>query len=98
VERTPIDSRAIAALGYDELTQVLEIEYRKGKTYRYLGVPASVYAWLLKTPRKGAFVARKIANVYPFEQEGPPEPADSELERALRRSLGRAPEDPDASR
>lgn len=87
MERTPVESRAIASLGYDEATEVLEIEYRNGAVYRYLRVPASVYAWLQRTPNKGAFVARMVANDYAFEEQGPPEPEDGVLERALRESL-----------
>jgi len=95
MERTPVpDSRAIASLGYDEAAQVLEIEYRNGSIYRYLRVPPSVYAWLQRTPHKGAFVARKIANDYAFEQQGPPEPGEGALERALRESL--QPREPNA--
>jgi hypothetical protein len=98
MERTPVpESRAIASIGYDEASQVLEIEYRNGAVYRYLSVPASVYAWLQRTPNKGAFVARKIANDYAFEAQGPPEPGEGVLEQALRDSLRQrdsdAPED-----
>jgi hypothetical protein len=93
VLRERLTSRAIVSAGYDEATRQLTLEYRSGHVYRYQDVPASLYAWLLRTRNKGGFVRRMIAGRYgeqPVAAEPPPgaTPAAS-LEEALRASLAR---------
>jgi hypothetical protein len=65
VQRLPVESRALASVGYDAATEELEIEFRSGRAYRYVGVPQSVYDWLMRTRNKGIFVTRQIAGRYP---------------------------------
>lgn len=35
MERTPVKSGYIAAIGYDPATQTLEVEFKTGRLYRY---------------------------------------------------------------
>jgi len=94
VERIAVESKAIVSVGYDDEARTLVIEFSSagragaGGVYRYLDVPRSVFEWLMRTPNKGAFVARQITGRYAFESE-PVTPATPEaaLEEALRRSL-----------
>lgn len=93
VQRERLKSNAIVSAGHDEHTLELELEFRSGHVYRYEGVPASVYAWLLRTPNKGGFVRRMITGRYveravPRAGHGAPSstPADA-LEQTLRASL-----------
>jgi hypothetical protein len=65
VQRLPVESRALASVGYDAATEQLELEFRSGRVYCYAGVPRSVYDWLLRTRNKGSFVTRQIAGRYP---------------------------------
>ncbi len=65
MQRLPVDSRALASVGYDAATAELEIEFRSGRVYCYVGVPQSVYDWLMRTRNKGIFVTRQIAGRYP---------------------------------
>jgi hypothetical protein len=90
VERTPVESKALRSLGYDDATCCLELEFSSGAVYRYLEVPRSVYDWLLRASNKGVFVARQITGRYTFESvpERPPTPPEG-LEAALRASLER---------
>jgi hypothetical protein len=88
VERTPIASRALLSVGYDPESQTLELEFATGRVYRYEGVPRGTYDWLLRTPNKGAYVARMINERYPFRDVTPVAPAEVvDLAEALRRSL-----------
>jgi hypothetical protein len=90
VERLPLESRAIASAGYDAETRVLELEFSSGRVYRFREVPAGVYEWLLRVPKKGLYVSRSVTSQYAFEdvtdQPTAEEPADLEslLERSLR--------------
>jgi hypothetical protein len=65
VERQPVQSGALASVGYDAEAEALEIEFRSGRVYRYEQVPASVHDWLLRAPNKGIFVTRQIVGRYP---------------------------------
>lgn len=49
-----LGSAAIAAVKYDQKNRTLDVEFREGETYRYMGVPAFVYRELLKAESAGA--------------------------------------------
>jgi KTSC domain len=91
MKRTPLQSRAVLSAGYDANAQELELEFKNGRVYRYRGVPAGVFAFLLRTPSKGGFVNRMIQNRYPFEDITPSAGAQDVLE-ALEASLVSAPD------
>ncbi len=65
MQRQPLESRAVVSAGYDADAQVLELEFRSGRVYRYENVPGSVYGWLLRTRNKGGFVSRMVSGRYP---------------------------------
>jgi hypothetical protein len=91
VERERLKSNAIRSAGYDAAARVLELEFSSGHVYRYEGVPAPVFDWLLRTRNKGGFVRRMIAGRYPEHAvrglSAEPPPAADALEQALRESL-----------
>ena len=60
MERTPVDSSSVASIGYEPETFELEIEFRNGRTYRYLQVPPAAYRLLLQAPSIGEYVNRVI--------------------------------------
>jgi hypothetical protein len=91
MRRTPLASQAIVSAGYDPQAKILELEFRNGRIYRYLGVPPGVYEFLLRTPSKGGYVNRMIDGHYPHE-EVTPAPPEQDLLGALHASL-KAPED-----
>jgi hypothetical protein len=66
--REPVSSRSIAAIGYDDDAEAMEIEFVTGAVYRYSGVPQDVFEDLREAPSKGAFFNRLIKDAYPFEQ------------------------------
>jgi hypothetical protein len=61
---TPIDSTAIARLGYNAAKRVLRLEYRSGRTYDYLDVPPEEYKRLLSAKSAGEFVNLEIKPNY----------------------------------
>lgn len=85
MERTPVDSNSLRSVGYDAVSSELEVEFHSGRVYRFEGVPAAVYAWLMRSPGKGGLFNRMIRDRYPFRDvtEGPAQ----DLADALRRSL-----------
>ena len=63
MERTRIKSNDLRSVGYDELTQILEIELHHGGTYQYFGVPKNIYDGLIKSaPSHGQYHTRYIKN------------------------------------
>ena len=69
-------------------------EFANGRVYRYAEVPRSVYAWLLRTPKKGAFVSRMIVDRY-AHRDVTPAPVLPDVETALRASLDAHDEPPE---
>jgi hypothetical protein len=87
MRRVPLESSVVASAGYDADRGVLEIEFASGRIYQYRSVPASVYQWLLKTPTKGAYVSRMIANRYDYLDVTPGAAEPGDIAEALRASL-----------
>lgn len=70
MHRSHVDSSAIASVGYDESSSVLEVEFSSGAVYDYFKVPKRVYRDLLRAPSKGSFVSRRVRDRYPFVRRG----------------------------
>jgi hypothetical protein len=70
MERLPVSSSNLASVGYDEVGQVLEVEFRNGGVYQYVGVPASTYDQFMAADSLGRFLARNIKPRYPFRRVG----------------------------
>jgi lysyl-tRNA synthetase class 2 len=66
MKRTPVTSRAVVSVGYDASARELEIEFRGGRVYRYRDVPHDVHQFLLRTPEKGRYVNRVIADSFAY--------------------------------
>ena len=43
VEMVYVESSNLQAIGYDEIQQILYIEFKKSGTYQYFGVDKSIY-------------------------------------------------------
>lgn len=64
VRRIPVESTALAAVGYSKRLRALEIEFRNGAIYRYLEVEPAVYDALIKAPSKARFYDENIRHKY----------------------------------
>ena len=67
MERFPIDSDALASLGYDPARRVLEVEFTSGRIYQYFGVPPREVQHLVDAPSRGGYFSRCVRDRYPFE-------------------------------
>jgi hypothetical protein len=70
VERLPVSSSNLTSVGYDEVGQVLEVEFRHGGVYQYVGVSRSVYDEFMSAASLGGYLARRIKPRYPFRRVG----------------------------
>lgn len=66
--RIPLESSALTAVSFFPESNVLEVEFRNGLTYEYLGVESSLYQQLLSASSKGAFLGRFIRNCFPYRR------------------------------
>jgi hypothetical protein len=64
---TPVSSSNLVAVGYDEQSQTLRIQFHNG-TYDYLNVPSSVHRGLMNAPSHGEYHAAYIKNSYNFRR------------------------------
>ena len=64
IPRHPVDSSALASVGYSTRLNALEIEFKRGGTYRYLNVPPEVHRQLLAARSKAGFYNRHVRGKY----------------------------------
>jgi len=66
MERTPVSSSHISAIGYDAENLVLEVEFNNGAVYSYSGVPSDEYHGFMNADSKGKYLHANIKNHYSF--------------------------------
>src|SRR3954469_19899631 len=64
IRRVPVQSSALATVGYSPRLRAVEIEFRNGAIYRYLGVAPSIYQALLDSQSKARFYDQNIRRQY----------------------------------
>jgi hypothetical protein len=65
---TPVQSRMILGVRYNEQTQELDVVFQKGGTYRYKCVPLSVYHELLNASSHGQYMHTRVLGKYDYER------------------------------
>lgn len=70
MDMKPVESSLITAVGYDEATEILRIEFKSGGTYDYMMVPTHVYEDMMASESIGKFFLRRIKgnSDFPFEK------------------------------
>lgn len=68
MERTPVSSSNIAAIGYEPESGVLEVEFINGAVYSYSGVPLGEYEGLMSSDSKGKYLHANIKGRYPYSK------------------------------
>ncbi len=62
-------SSNIAQISYDADTSDLDVEFRSGRTYRYLNVPASIWRGFQRATSFGEYLNRVIKPRYTYEEQ-----------------------------
>ncbi|SEA17066.1 KTSC domain-containing protein [Desulfuromusa kysingii] len=70
MERQSVSSSNIASIGYDNATEVLEVEFLNGSVYEYRNVTPVVYEELMNAASHGSYFNREIRMSYPYEKIG----------------------------
>lgn len=68
MNRQPVRSSNLKTVGYDQKTNVLEIEFHSGGVYQYLNVPESMYQALLNAASKGAYFHGNIKERFRYKR------------------------------
>ncbi len=63
----PVESSAVARIGYDVEAEEVYVKYLGGDLYAYEGVPAGVFEELASAESKGTFV-NVVIKRYPFRR------------------------------
>lgn len=64
-----VDSSNIEAIGYNEETSELHVQFIDSGLYIFVDVPLEVYQELMDAPSKGSYFNREIKPVYSFTKE-----------------------------
>lgn len=68
MQRQPVESSMIRAVGYDPATETLEVEFNTGKVWQYLDVPAEVHRQLMASDSHGSYMRSLVIDVYQDRQ------------------------------
>lgn len=56
MDRKYVSSSNIASIGYDSMSQILEIEFLNGSIYQYYDVPEALYEGLMAADSHGKYL------------------------------------------
>ncbi|RDZ61344.1 MULTISPECIES: KTSC domain-containing protein [Haloferax] len=68
MKRVPVSSSNLSSVGYDESTQLLEIEFNGGRVYQYFNVPQGIHQELMSASSHGKYFHRNIKDNYSYDQ------------------------------
>lgn len=68
MEMTNVDSSNIAAVGYDDESSTLQVEFNNGTTYQYFDVPERLFEGLVNADSVGGYLAANIKGSYRFSK------------------------------
>jgi hypothetical protein len=64
-----VDSSNIEAVGYDDDTQELHVQFFSSGYYIYNDVPRQIFDDLINAPSKGSFLNREVKGIYQFAKQ-----------------------------
>lgn len=62
---TVVESTTLAAVAYDDVRELLRLEFRSRAIYQYFGVPPAVHQALLQAASKGSYFNKVIRGRFP---------------------------------
>lgn len=68
MEMISVDSSNVAAIGYDENSLTLQIEFKNGATYQYFDVPEALFSGLTRADSAGTYLAAHIKGSYRYSK------------------------------
>lgn len=68
IQMTSVSSSNVAAVGYDESSEILQVTFNNGTTYQYFDVPERLYEGLLHAGSVGGYLAAQIKGSYRYSR------------------------------
>lgn len=68
MEMHNVDSSNVAAIGYDEASQTLQVEFNNGSTYQYFDVPQAIFDSLLGASSVGQYLNQNVKGNYRYSR------------------------------
>jgi len=68
MEMINVDSSNVAAVGYDEDSSTLQVEFINGGTYRYFDVSENIFTGLRDADSVGGYLAENIKGTYRYSK------------------------------
>lgn len=66
MQRQPVSSSNIVSIGYDESSQILEVEFKSGGIYQYYNIPKDAHETFMSAGSKGRYFYKYIRERYKF--------------------------------
>jgi hypothetical protein len=63
---TVVESTSLTTVAYDDIRELLRLEFRSRAIYQYFGVASAVHQALLQAPSKGSYFNRVIRGHFPY--------------------------------
>jgi hypothetical protein len=68
MKRQRVVSSNVASIGYDEVSQTLEVEFLNGGVYQYFDVPKRIYQDFMSAESHGQYLAKNIKGYYRYSK------------------------------
>lgn len=68
MQRQNVNSSNINSIGYNEVSQILEIEFSSREVYQYQNISKYIYNALMTSSSLGSYLAQNIKNKFPFRK------------------------------
>jgi len=65
---TAVESSTLATIAYDEIHELLQVEFRSSALYQYFRVPSTVHEGLLSAPSKGSYFNQEIRGKFRYRR------------------------------
>jgi len=79
VERIPVKSSFLAAVGYNAETGTLEVEFKSGRIYQYMNVEPETHKAMMGAESVGAFYSLGITGKYENRRAHELEPKNDQI-------------------
>jgi KTSC domain-containing protein len=68
MNRTGVTANGIAQVGYEDGSEILEIEFSSGKVFQFFNVPQKMFNQLMSTSHKEIYYEREILERFPYKR------------------------------
>ena len=65
MKRQDVNSSMIKSVGYDEITETLEVEFNNGQVWEYINVPELAYDEMMSSGSIGRYFHKNIKSEFP---------------------------------